>query len=282
MRRGVRCITEWPLLDIQLEPLPVCSYELQPASGGLGTHDQAPWLQASCASMQGNEPRTTFVDSTSFQAPVQLVGFQVLRSTHLCTSLPSTEQKAGRSPENSQTGHVHAQLCRLRACRVLIIRTHIPWFPACADTVISQKLSVVFHTADSEIDLIHTTMPSPSAKLKASRRLPKHLRESGAPPSGALAKARADAEMRYARGESNRQGQHSCLQGRSRTVRAAEEQRTWSANSWQDDWGGKMDGKPALPLDPQTSGRRDRHHPLRQHRGGDPGLRPRMTSARHL
>ena len=57
-------------------------------------------------------------------------------------------------------------------------------------------------------------MPSPSAKLKAARRLPKHLRVSGRPPSGAIAQARAEAEARFLRGESCRAGQHSSLQGR--------------------------------------------------------------------
>ena len=52
---------EWPLLAIQLVPLPVGSYELQPLSGGLGTHDQ---LLASHASKQGNEPRRDTAPST--------------------------------------------------------------------------------------------------------------------------------------------------------------------------------------------------------------------------
>ena len=47
----------WLLFAIQLEPLPVCSYEFQLSPGGLGTHDQEPWPLASYASRQGNEPR---------------------------------------------------------------------------------------------------------------------------------------------------------------------------------------------------------------------------------
>ena len=46
--------------------------------------------------------------------------------------------------------------------------------------------------------------------------------------------------------------------------------------------GGKTDGTLAQPLDPLPSGRRDHHHPLRRHQGGDQGLRPRETSAQNL
>ena len=131
-----------------------------------------------------------------------------------------------------------------------LANTQIPWLPAHTDVIVSQKfkLSVVLRTADSgvdsEVDSAHTTMPSPSAKLKASRRLPKHLRMSGIPPSGALAQARAEAEARHARGESNQHGQHSCLQGKRRTVDEAADQRPWNANCRHDDWDsqGRQDG----------------------------------------
>ena len=89
-----------------------------------------------------------------------------------------------------------------------------PRLPAHADDTASQRLLVVLHTAHPRVGALRTAMPSPSAKLKAARRLPKHLRVSGRPPSGAIAQARAEAEARFLRGESCRAGQHSSLQGR--------------------------------------------------------------------
>ena len=73
---------------------------------------------------------------------------------------------------------------------------------------------MVLHTAHPRVGALRTAMPSPSAKLKAARRLPKPLRVSGRPPSGAIAQARAEAEARFVRGESCRAGQHSSLQAR--------------------------------------------------------------------
>ena len=178
----------------------------------------------------------TLDDSTPSQARFQLVGIQVLSLTNMCASLPSKGYKAGRVPAGLQTDPAHARLYRVQSCMNFLANSHILWLPAHAGDIVSQKLSVAFHTADPVVDSAHTIMPSPSAKLKASRRLPKHLRVSGAPPSGALAEARAEAEARYARGESNQHGQHSCLQGKRRTEEEAENQHTGHANPRRDDW----------------------------------------------
>ena len=130
----------------------------------------------------------------------------------------------------------HERFCSLRSCMGPLADAHTPWLSVRTDAISSQKLYVVVHTADQEASWAHAAMPSPSAKLKAARRLPKHLRLSGAPPSGALAEARAEVAARYARGESNQHGQHSCLQGASHTQGAAAEQQAWYDHPWHDDW----------------------------------------------
>ena len=92
---------------------------------------------------------------------------------------------------------------------------------------------MVFHTAYPRGDSTKEAMPSPSAKLKSSRRLPKHLRVSGAPPSGVIAQAREEAEARYNRGESSRRGQHSSVQGRRTGAETGDQ---WQAQTWHDGW----------------------------------------------
>ena len=167
----------------------------------------------------------------------QLVGSQVLSFTDSGASLQGKGHKAGRFTVVLPTSLDHERFCSLRSCMGPLANAHTPWLSARIDDISSQKLYVVFHTADQEASLAYAAMPSPSAKLKAARRLPKHLRLSGAPPSGALAEARAEAAARYARGESNQHGQHSCLQGKSHTEGVEAGQHAWYDQSWHDDWG---------------------------------------------
>ena len=75
----------------------------------------------------------------------------------------------------------------------------------------SQVLSVAFHTAGGCGVVARVKMPSPSAKLKAARRLPKRLRTSGEAPEGDIARMRDEASARYERGESSSTTLHSCL-----------------------------------------------------------------------
>ena len=63
---------------------------------------------------------------------------------------------------------------------------------------------MVLHTAHPRVGALRTAMPSPSAKLKAARRLPKHLRVFWEAPSGPLLRL-----VRRLRGEFCRAGQHS-------------------------------------------------------------------------
>ena len=76
----------------------------------------------------------------------------------------------------------------------------------------SQQLLVVLHTAQCIRSVAAVTMPSPAAKLKAARRLPKRLRISGEAPQGDIARMREEATARYERGESSGSTLHSCLQ----------------------------------------------------------------------
>ena len=73
----------------------------------------------------------------------------------------------------------------------------------------SQQLLVVLHTAQCIRSVAAVTMPSPAAKLKAARRLPKRLRLSGEEPQGDIARMRAEATARYERGESSSSTLHS-------------------------------------------------------------------------
>ena len=110
----------------------------------------------------------------------------------------------------------------------------------------SQQLLVVLHTAQYTRSVAATTMPSPAAKLKAARRLPKRLRLSGEEPQGDIARMREEATGRYVRGESSSSTLHSCLQ-RPRADRTdgnpnwwAESTWTWNAG-WDPTWHGAID-----------------------------------------
>ena len=61
----------------------------------------------------------------------------------------------------------------------------------------------------------------------------KHLRVSGALPSGAIAQAREEAEARYNRGESSRRGQHSSVQGRRAGAETGDQ---WQTRAWHQGW----------------------------------------------
>ena len=101
----------------------------------------------------------------------------------------------------------------------------------------SQQLLVVLHTAWRIRSVATTAMPSPAAKLKAARRLPKRLRISGEAPQGDIARMREEATARYERGESSSRTLHSCLQ-KPREGRA-DDYSDWRAAgtwSWYDDW----------------------------------------------
>ena len=105
----------------------------------------------------------------------------------------------------------------------------------------SQQLLVVLHTAQCIRSVAAVTMPSPAAKLKAARRLPKRLRLSGEEPQGDIARMREEATARYERGESSSSTLHSCLQ-RPRTARTDGNPdwragNTWSWNAgWDSTW----------------------------------------------
>ena len=101
----------------------------------------------------------------------------------------------------------------------------------------SQKLSVVLHTAKGERTVAGAKMPSPLAKLKAARRLPKRLRTSGEAPDGDIARMREEASARYERGESSSSTLHSCHQRTSKSWADIHPGR-WANNqwSWDDTW----------------------------------------------
>ena len=176
-------------------------------------------------------PMGTLPPSHAHPKPVEI---QALNFSNTSAS-PSTRKEAGWSPAGLRTDLAHKWVCGSRSCKELPNDTCIPWLPAHTGDTTSQKLSVVFHTADHAAGTPRTAMPSPSAKLKSSRRLPKYLRTSGAAPSGALAEARSEAEARYARGASNQHGQHSSVQGKRRQEAETENQQ-WRTASWYDSW----------------------------------------------
>ena len=101
---------------------------------------------------------------------------------------------------------------------------------------------VALHTALDRVEPAPAAMPSPSAKLKASRRLPKRLRLSGEQPTGDLARSRAEAADRHARGESNTRGQHSCYQGRRHSDDTATDNVRWQGASWEWQEGWRFEG----------------------------------------
>ena len=100
-----------------------------------------------------------------------------------------------------------------------------------------------------------TTMPSPAAKLKSARRLPKRLRISGEEPQGDIARMREEAAARYERGESSCSTLHSCLQ-RPRTDRTDENHDWWAGNtwSWNTGWGSTWHGNTGWQHSAQVAG----------------------------
>ena len=168
----------------------------------------------------------------------QIVLGQVHTAAPPCSTLPTRDAKASHlhsdlEQELSSTVFKHVRVPSLRPCTWPRDCTHNQRLPAYTGAITSQKLFVDFHTAYPRGDSAKEAMPSPSAKLKSSRRLPKHLRVSGTPPSGAIAQAREEAEARYNRGESNRRGQHSSVQGRRTGAETGDQ---WQARTWQSGW----------------------------------------------
>ena len=163
------------------------------------------------------------------------VGSQVLSFTVFGASLQGKGHKAGRLTVGLPTSLDHERFCSLRSCMGPLADAHTPWLSARTDDISSEAVCGSPHSGSGgKLGLCR--LPSPSAKLKAARRLPKHLRLSGAPPSGVLAEARAEAAARYARGESNQRGQHSCLQGASHAGGVEAEQQAWYDHPWHNDW----------------------------------------------
>ena len=163
---------------------------------------------------------------------------QVHTAAPPCSTLPIRDAKASHllsdlEQELSSTVFQHVRAPCLKPCTGPRGCTHNQRLPAHTGAITSQRLFVVFHTAYPRGDSAKEAMPSPSAKLKSSRRLPKHLRESGAPPSGAIAQAREEAEARYNRGESSRRGQHSSVQGRRTGTETGDQ---WQAQTWHNGW----------------------------------------------
>ena len=149
-----------------------------------------------------------------------------------CSTLPTGDAKASHllsdlEQELSSTVFQHVRAPCLRPCTGPRDCTRDQRLPAYTGAVTSQRLFVVFHTAYPKRD------STKEAMFKSSRRLPKHLRVSGAPPSGAIAQAREEAEARYNRGESSRRGQHSSVQGRRAGAETGDQ---WQAQTWHDGW----------------------------------------------
>ena len=162
---------------------------------------------------------------------------QVRTVATLCTALIVRGDKAGQLPASMPASLLtdpDLDPFRLLGARVgSSARPETPKLSACAGDLASSKLSVVFHTARIVVGSVSARMPSPSAKLKASRRLPKRLRITGEQPTGDLARSRAEAAERHARGESNTTGQHSCHQGK----RSSEDKETSHSEWWYSSWG---------------------------------------------
>ena len=95
--------------------------------------------------------------------------------------------------------------CRVFQCSWACIgsdtRLDLQLLSAYAGELASPQLLVALHTALAVVDSVSANMPSPSAKLKASRRLPKRLRLSGEQPTGEMARSRAEASDRRASGK---------------------------------------------------------------------------------
>ena len=137
----------------------------------------------------------------------------------------------------AQTDSRRTSSLRARADRL----THAEHFLPEPST--SQALLVVFHTARDYKVVAGAEMPSPSAKLKAARRLPKRLRTSGEAPDGDIARMRDEAAERYERGESSSSTLHSCLQKTHKDWTGKHPD--WGSNShwsWHGQWTASWSG----------------------------------------
>ena len=152
---------------------------------------------------------------------------QVCLAAKLHTALADGVDQAGQLPACSPAVPGQNLLQLLWAYTGSFTRLDAAQLPACAGGLASPQLFVALHTAHVVVVFASAKMPSPSAKLKASRRLPKRLRVSGEQPTGDLARSRAEAAERYARGESNTEGQHSCHQGQRRSGDTATSHTRW-------------------------------------------------------
>ena len=164
---------------------------------------------------------------------------QVCLAAKLHTALEDGEDQAGQLPACLPAVPGQNLLQLLWAYTGSFTRLDAAQLPVCAGGLASPQLFVALHTAHVVVVFASAKMPSPSAKLKASRRLPKRLRVSGEQPTGDLARSRAEAAERYARGESNTEGQHSCHQGQRRSGDTATSHTRWQHASWEwhEGWG---------------------------------------------
>ena len=164
---------------------------------------------------------------------------QVCLAAKLHTALADGVDQAGQLPACLPAVPGQNLLQLLWAHTGSFTRLDAAQLPVCAGGLASPQLFVALHTAHVVVVFASAKMPSPSAKLKASRRLPKRLRVSGEQPTGDLARSRAEAAERYARGESNTEGQHSCHQGQRRSGDTATSHTRWQHASWEwhEGWG---------------------------------------------
>ena len=190
---------------------------------------------------------------------------QVRLAAKLHTCYQDGEDQAGQLPACLPAVPGQSLLLPLWACTECFIRLDAARLPIPAEGLASPQLFVALHTAHTVVVLASATMPSPSAKLKASRRLPKRLRVSGEQPTGGLARSRAEAAERYARGESNKEGQHSCHQGRRRWQHASWDwHEGWGSDTWGRGWrssaasgsGDNWTSRPQPPRPPSPRWRR--------------------------
>ena len=126
----------------------------------------------------------------------------------------------------AQTDSRRTSSLRARADRLTLTVHFLP------EPSTSQALLVVFHIARDYKVVAGAEMPSPSAKLKAARRLPKRLRTSGEAPA-----------ERYERGESSSSTLHSCLQKTHKDWTG--KQPDWGSNShwsWHGQWTASWSG----------------------------------------
>ena len=123
------------------------------------------------------------------------------RSAHGARGFAPVDEEGPAAPTDlDMTLRSHARAVRLNLTE-----------PILPEPSASQTLLVVLHTARGNKVVARAEMPSPSAKLKAARRLPKRLRTSGETPDGDIARMRDEAAARHERGESLSRTLHSCL-----------------------------------------------------------------------